>query len=203
MVCQACGTPITPETRFCSHCGARIAGTTPAGTAPAQPSVGPAYQPTAPGYPYQAGPYQPSPLMYRPPVVPRVQRNLQTLSILWFIYAGFRILTGIAGMFFMRAMSLHGFDNPWMMGGRHFMWPMWMGALMPWVAGVTVIATVLAVLVGFSLMTRKPWGRVLAIVVAILALFRFPVGTALGIYTLWVLAPTQSGLEYDAIADRT
>jgi hypothetical protein len=141
--------------------------------------------------------------MYRPPVVPRVERNLQTLSILWFVYAGFRILTGIAGMFFMRAMSLHGFDNPWMMGGRHFMWPMSMGAMMPWVAGVTVIATVLAVLVGFSLMTRKPWGRVLAIVVAILALFRFPVGTALGIYTLWVLAPTQSGLEYDAIADRT
>ena len=141
--------------------------------------------------------------MYMPPVVPRVERNLQTLSILWFVYAGFRILTGIAGMFFLRAVSFHGFD-PWMMGGpRHFMPAMWMGALMPVVAGITVVATVLALLVGFSLMTRKPWGRILAIVVAILALFRFPVGTALGIYTLWVLAPTQSGLEYDAIADRT
>ena len=31
----------------------------------------------------------------------------------------------------------------------------------------------------------------LAIVVAILALLKFPIGTALGIYTLWVLAPSS------------
>jgi hypothetical protein len=57
--------------------------------------------------------------------------------------------------------------------------------------------------VGISLLARKPWGRVLGIVVAILSLVKFPVGTALGIYTLWVLAPAESGLEYDAIADRS
>ena len=44
---------------------------------------------------------------------------------------------------------------------------------------------------------------VLAIIAAILALLKFPIGTALGIYTLWVLAPGASGLEYDAIADRS
>jgi hypothetical protein len=42
-----------------------------------------------------------------------------------------------------------------------------------------------------------------AIIAAILALIKFPFGTALGIYTLWVLAPGASGLEYDAIADRS
>jgi hypothetical protein len=36
-----------------------------------------------------------------------------------------------------------------------------------------------------------------------LALLKFPFGTALGIYTLWVLAPSTSGMEYDAIADRS
>jgi hypothetical protein len=42
-------------------------------------------------------------------------------------------------------------------------------------------------LAGYGLLTRKPWARVLAIVVGILGLLNFPVGTAIGIYTLWVL----------------
>jgi hypothetical protein len=44
---------------------------------------------------------------------------------------------------------------------------------------------------------------VLAIVVAILTLLKFPFGTALGIYTLWVLAPSMSGAEYEAIAEHS
>ncbi len=75
--------------------------------------------------------------------------------------------------------------------------------MVPMVAVMTVIGAGLALLVGFSLLNRKPWGRTLAIVVGILALFKFPMGTALGIFTLWVLAPTESGMEYEAIADRS
>lgn len=40
---------------------------------------------------------------------------------------------------------------------------------------------------GYSLLTRKPWARVLALVVGFLSLVNFPVGTAIGIYTFWVL----------------
>jgi hypothetical protein len=80
---------------------------------------------------------------------------------------------------------------------------MWMGSLWPLIVVATVFAAALALLSGYSLLTRRPWGRVLAIIAAILALIKFPLGTALGIYTLWVLAPGASGLEYDAIADRS
>jgi hypothetical protein len=52
-------------------------------------------------------------------------------------------------------------------------------------------------LAGYGLLTRKPWARVLAIVVGILNLVNFPVGTAIGLYTLWVLTqPTAT--EYFA-----
>jgi hypothetical protein len=64
-------------------------------------------------------------------------------------------------------------------------------------------AAVLALVAGFGLLNRRPWGRVVAIIAGILALIKFPIGTAQGIYTLWVLAPGASGLEYDAIADRS
>jgi hypothetical protein len=40
---------------------------------------------------------------------------------------------------------------------------------------------------GFGLLAHKTWGRYLAIVVAILGLINFPIGTLVGVYTLWVL----------------
>ena len=40
---------------------------------------------------------------------------------------------------------------------------------------------------GYGLLTRKPWARVLALVVGILSVVNFPVGTAIGLYAFWVL----------------
>jgi hypothetical protein len=40
---------------------------------------------------------------------------------------------------------------------------------------------------GFGLLARKAWARILAIVAAVLGLASFPVGTLIGVYTLFVL----------------
>lgn len=40
---------------------------------------------------------------------------------------------------------------------------------------------------GIGLLKMKSWSRVLMIVVSILHLFTFPIGTLLGVYGLWVL----------------
>lgn len=153
---------------------------------------------------YAGQPYGGQP-PYMAPIVPRVQRNLQTLSVLWCVYAGYRVLQGFLGMFFLRFFSSHNFGGGDWPIRSHMppMFPMWMGAMVPLVGVITVLAAGLAILVGISLLNRKPWARPLAIVVAILALFKFPIGTALGIYTLWVLAPADSGMEYEALADRS
>jgi len=45
---------------------------------------------------------------------------------------------------------------------------------------------------GYGLLTHKPWARVLAIVIGILSLLNFPIGTAIGLYALWVLFPGQA-----------
>ena len=174
MVCQACGNPITAEVHFCPRCGAQIVA-----PAPPPPSAYP------PAYP------PPYPEMV---VMPehRVQRNLQTLGILWCVLGAYRILAGLIGIFVLRIATFRSFGGePWAWGGRFhgpFAAP-WMAALLPLIAVVSLAAALLAFLVAFGLMTRQPWGRVLAIVIAILSLFKFPFGTALGIYTLWVLAP--------------
>ena len=73
---------------------------------------------------------------------------------------------------------------------------------MPLVATFVYLRAFLGTMVGIGLLRRERWGRILALVVSILALFKFPFGTALGIYTLWVLVPAQSAQEYEKISGR-
>ena len=51
---------------------------------------------------------------------------------------------------------------------------------------------------GYGLLARRPWGRIAGIVVAILDLFNIPIGTAFGIYALWVLTEPEAE-EYFAV----
>jgi hypothetical protein len=43
------------------------------------------------------------------------------------------------------------------------------------------------VLAGYGLLKYRPWARILTIILSCLDLFNFPIGTALGVYGLWVL----------------
>ena len=50
--------------------------------------------------------------------------------------------------------------------------------------GVLALPTIAA---GWGLMNRKSWARILTIIIAILNLPGFPIGTAVGVYALWVM----------------
>ncbi len=66
--------------------------------------------------------------------------------------------------------------------------PMWILGVVGTAIGLLFAALgVPGLLAGYGLLTKKPWARVLAIVVGILSLVNFPVGSAIGLYTLWVL----------------
>src|SRR5687767_12236397 len=62
----------------------------------------------------------------------------------------------------------------------------------------TIIAVSIAILslpnilAGWGLKNRKEWARILTIILSILNLFGFPIGTAIGGYALWVLLNEQS-----------
>jgi hypothetical protein len=160
---------------------------------PVPPQGAPAaYGPPPQGYAYPPVPY-----------VPRVQQHLRTLGILWCVYGGYRVLAGIGASIFLFGMSRSGFFERFS-PDRSFpfaaLTPM-MGGIASMVLVMTVASSALAFLTGFALLNRKSWGRTIAIVAAVLSLIKIPLGTGLGIYTLWVLVPGQSGVEYDAIAD--
>jgi hypothetical protein len=197
MVCQSCGYSAVQDA-FCSRCGARVQAAPPNATPNSNQNPVPMY-----GVP----PGVPPPIPYQPAYQPRVERHVQTLGILWCVYGAYRALGGIVAAAILMGLSTPGFFGDW--GGmRNSPFPFmphfpFMGVLGVFVAVVTLVFAALSFLVGFSLLNRKPWGRVLAMVVAILQLIKIPVGTALGVYTLWVLGPSASAAEYDAIAGRT
>ncbi len=53
------------------------------------------------------------------------------------------------------------------------------------------------ILAGYGLLQRQKWGQILGIIVGFLNLVNFPVGTAIGIYALFVLLQ-QAATEYFA-----
>ena len=60
------------------------------------------------------------------------------------------------------------------------------------VAALMALLALPGILAGYGLLNRKPWGRVLAIIVAAINLVNFPLGTILGVYALWVLLQPAS-----------
>ncbi len=65
-------------------------------------------------------------------------------------------------------------------------------AIMLSVSGVFFALGVPSLIAGIGLLKQKRWASTMAIVLAILALASFPVGTAAGVYTLWVLTHRET-----------
>lgn len=55
-----------------------------------------------------------------------------------------------------------------------------------------VIISVPGLVAGFGLLARKNWARILAVVMGFINLPNIPLGTAVGLYTFWVLLQDES-----------
>jgi hypothetical protein len=192
MYCNRCGAANPDSSRFCTQCGASfVAAGAPSAVASAPAGTGGLTAGAPPG----VAPYPP---------VARLSSRLPMLAALWLVYA---ILRAGGGLMMM------GVGAAWMGGWNHAVWspgwqPMWFGpgflaAIFHWLAFVSLAMALVAALTAWALYTRQPWGRVLAIVMAILALFHPILGTALGIYTLIVLVPSEAGPEYRHLSGGT
>ncbi len=55
------------------------------------------------------------------------------------------------------------------------------------ICGLLVFLALPGLVAGIGLLKRRNWGRILSIIVSVFNLMNFPIGTALAVYTLWVL----------------
>jgi hypothetical protein len=70
------------------------------------------------------------------------------------------------------------------------------------VAALLGLLAVPGLVAGFGLLARKSWARILAIVVAILGLLNFPLGTLIGLYVIWVLLQDAANAYFEQRAMR-
>ena len=69
-------------------------------------------------------------------------------------------------------------------------------AIMVFVKGAFSLAA------GIGLLMREGWGRILALVMGCVSLLSLPFGTAIGIYTLWVLMSQNAEHEYRELREQ-
>ena len=123
----------------------------------------------------------------------RVQDHVRLLGVLWMAMGALNAVGGViliivANTIFARYHYSAGG------GGAAFLHP-----LLTFLGIFVLLEAVASFAGGWGLLQREPWARVLALVVGFLSLFNPPFGTALGIYTLWVLLPAQAEEEYQAL----
>ena len=116
----------------------------------------------------------------------RVAAHVRLLGILWLAMAAFRLVPGLILLSIFRTGI--GFSPPDM--------PNFVPGLLQMVGLIVLASAAIAILIGWGLIERRPWARMWAIIFAFLSLIEFPFGTALGLYTLWVLLPATSEQEY-------
>jgi predicted RNA-binding Zn-ribbon protein involved in translation (DUF1610 family) len=123
----------------------------------------------------------------------RLEGNLHTLGILWMIVGGLTLIPAFALIF---ASSILHITIPFEDAFARSLGPF----IMMLIGGSLLFVGFGGVMVGWGLSKHQPWARVAAIIVGALALFHPPLGTLLGIYTLWVLLSNNAGAEYDRLA---
>lgn len=169
MYCSACGQALQPGQALCPRCG--------------------------------------RPMAVAPPAVPGLQFELdnfagkiRTLSMVWFIYGALTLVFSFAGMAFARAFMFNHF-GPWPHSWSNAPFrPEWFGpAFLHFIWLFVVLRAALLLAAGWGLMERAPWGRMIAIVAAFLSLLKFPLGTALGIWTLVTLMGYRNQTLYEQL----
>jgi len=125
----------------------------------------------------------------------RVQEHVHLLSILWLAMSAFNAVGGLILLVLANTLFAHLHE----MGAPQEVPTGFLSALMTTIAVIVLAKAVCGFFAGWGLMQREPWARVVTLVLAFISLFNIPFGTAIGVYTLWVLLPGQSQQEYDAL----
>ena len=184
MFCDGCGASVQPGQRFCNNCGKQIVGP----VSLAQPRPG------------------------------RVQGHVRLLALFWLAFSAFNTVGAIVLYIVANTIFAHASEFGAPEAGGAFLRPLLSviailllaKAALGFLAGwgllqhenwARILALVLGFIAGWGLLQHESWARILALILGFISLFtNIPFGTALGIYTMWVLLSSDSEREYEALA---
>jgi hypothetical protein len=131
------------------------------------------------------------------PLPGRVQHHVHLLGILWLALSALNAVGGLFLLILGSALFPHLHEMKGVPPDVPTGFLTWLFSTL----GILVLAkAACGFIAGWGLLQREAWGRILALVLAFISLFNIPFGTALGVYTLWALLPSQSQQEYETIS---
>ena len=125
----------------------------------------------------------------------RVREHVRLLGILWMAYSALHAVVGVAALV-AYAIFGHMVHIP---NGPPPEIAVWIRPLLAIFGWLILAKAAVGFFTGWGLLQHEGWARVFALIVGFIALLNVPIGTVLGIYTLWVLLPAQSDYEYKAL----
>jgi hypothetical protein len=108
------------------------------------------------------------------------------VRILGFVYIIFGAILIVLGLFFFGIVGGSGLLS----GDRQAIFIT--GVVGTALAAFFVILSIPSIIAGIGLLKHREWARILTIILGVLHLFGFPIGTAIGLYTLYVLLNDQT-----------
>jgi hypothetical protein len=121
----------------------------------------------------------------------RVAEHNHLLGILHIVYSAFVSIPGLVMIFVGKVFFL------WF--GQftgHNQLPPFVAPFVILIGWLVLARGIAGIIVGVGLLQRAPWARVWALVMGFLSILSIPFGTALGIYTIWVLLGAGAEEEY-------
>ncbi len=119
-----------------------------------------------------------------------MEKHLNLLGILYIVLGLFHIVSiGVAALF------VFGFNR--------LNFPVYSGFIIAAIAVVfafIILISLLGIIAGIGLMRSQKWARGLALVLGFILLINVPLGTLLGIYTIWVLMLRDGQVQNTGLA---
>jgi len=136
-------------------------------------------------------------ISFAQPLPGRVKEHVRLLGLFWLAFSAFNTISSVV---------LYVLANTLFASYRHLGAPeagtAFLRPLLSVVAILLFAKAALGFIAGWGLLQHEPWARIITLVLAFVSLFtNIPFGTALGIYTMWVLLPSQSEDEYDRLVE--
>lgn len=113
-----------------------------------------------------------------------MNKHIDVISVLWIVSGSLGILLGFFTFWLFYGISFIP-DMDWEATQILRIVGIWGGAIIAFFSIPEIIA-------GVGLIKRKEWGRILALVVSFFNLIWFPLGTALGVYSIIILLNDES-----------
>ncbi len=113
-----------------------------------------------------------------------MNKHIDVISVLWIVSGALGILIGLFTFWLFFGISYIP-DVDWEASQILRIVGVWAG-------GIIAFFSIPEIIAGVGLIKRKEWGRILALVVSFLNLIWFPLGTALGVYSIIILLNDES-----------